>query len=252
MPSVTPKQRKMMAIAEHHPDQLYARNRGALAMSHQQLHDFAATKGLSHDHTPPGFGAFAHAGTTREGPRFRSATRRGGSEQVQEPGKEDVDAFSDADTINTTMHERKGSVAVGRSASVAGNQEPKAFANSGTSKKGPTEDYCATDVDREGWGGSGTRPRIRRARGGGFANVPRTAQSGGAGASRAGHYGLSIAEKQNKSPGGYAAAGIGGRLSPANKIPTRSSPSPKPPGREDQDAFKNQRNTVAMPKRPGR
>ena len=33
-----------MAIAEHEPGKLYARNRGLLKMSHQQLHDFAATK----------------------------------------------------------------------------------------------------------------------------------------------------------------------------------------------------------------
>lgn len=37
-----------MAIAEHHPEELYGRNRGLLKMSHKQLHDFAATpeKGL--------------------------------------------------------------------------------------------------------------------------------------------------------------------------------------------------------------
>lgn len=33
-----------MAIAEHHPDELYARNKGMAKMSHEQLHDFAATK----------------------------------------------------------------------------------------------------------------------------------------------------------------------------------------------------------------
>ena len=46
MPAVSAKQRIAMAIAEHHPEQLYARNRGMLSMSHQQLHDFASTKGL--------------------------------------------------------------------------------------------------------------------------------------------------------------------------------------------------------------
>ena len=45
-PAVSRKQRVMMAIAEHDPAELYARNRGVLQMSHQQLHDFAATKGL--------------------------------------------------------------------------------------------------------------------------------------------------------------------------------------------------------------
>lgn len=32
------------AIAEHDPEKLYKRNRGMLAMTHQQLHDFAATE----------------------------------------------------------------------------------------------------------------------------------------------------------------------------------------------------------------
>ena len=33
-----------MAIAEHEPDKLYARNSAMLQMTRQQLHDFAATK----------------------------------------------------------------------------------------------------------------------------------------------------------------------------------------------------------------
>lgn len=46
MPAVSDKQRKLMAIAEHHPSMVKAKNRGVLKMSHSQLHDFAATKGL--------------------------------------------------------------------------------------------------------------------------------------------------------------------------------------------------------------
>lgn len=48
MPAVSRNQRVAMAIAEHHPDELYSRNQGLLNMSHSQLHDFAATpeKGL--------------------------------------------------------------------------------------------------------------------------------------------------------------------------------------------------------------
>lgn len=44
----------MMAIAEHHPEELYPENRGVLKMSKGQLHDFAATpeKGLPH-HVEP-------------------------------------------------------------------------------------------------------------------------------------------------------------------------------------------------------
>lgn len=44
MPAESKAQRQVMAIAEHHPEQLYKRNRGLLAMSKEQLHDFAATK----------------------------------------------------------------------------------------------------------------------------------------------------------------------------------------------------------------
>lgn len=43
MPAVSKKQRRAMAIAEHHPSELYSKNKGLLKMSHQQLHDFAAT-----------------------------------------------------------------------------------------------------------------------------------------------------------------------------------------------------------------
>lgn len=48
MPAVSRAQQEAMAIAEHEPDKLYSKNKGLLKMSHQQLHDFAATprKGL--------------------------------------------------------------------------------------------------------------------------------------------------------------------------------------------------------------
>jgi hypothetical protein len=48
MPAVSRKQRIAIAIGEHHPEELYPRNKGILSMSHQQMHDFAATpeKGL--------------------------------------------------------------------------------------------------------------------------------------------------------------------------------------------------------------
>ncbi len=45
MPAKSRKQQQMMAIAEHNPGALYAKNKGVLNMSHEQLHDFAATKG---------------------------------------------------------------------------------------------------------------------------------------------------------------------------------------------------------------
>ncbi len=44
MPAVSKKQRIAMAIAEHHPDQVFERNKGMLDMTQGQLHDFASTK----------------------------------------------------------------------------------------------------------------------------------------------------------------------------------------------------------------
>lgn len=49
MPAVSKAQRTAMAIAEHHPEQLYERNKGLANMTHAQLHDFAAT---SEKHLP--------------------------------------------------------------------------------------------------------------------------------------------------------------------------------------------------------
>lgn len=47
MPAESIAQRQAMAIAEHAPQKLYKRNAGLKKMSHQQLHDFASTKGLT-------------------------------------------------------------------------------------------------------------------------------------------------------------------------------------------------------------
>ena len=44
MPARSQAQRIAIAIAEHHPSQLYARNKSLLGMTHQQMHDFASTK----------------------------------------------------------------------------------------------------------------------------------------------------------------------------------------------------------------
>lgn len=48
MPAVSKAQQVVMAIAEHHPEKLYKRNRGLLKMKKSSLHDFASTprKGL--------------------------------------------------------------------------------------------------------------------------------------------------------------------------------------------------------------
>ena len=44
MPAVSKAQRIATAIAEHHPEDLNAKNKGLLKMSKGQLHDFASTK----------------------------------------------------------------------------------------------------------------------------------------------------------------------------------------------------------------
>jgi hypothetical protein len=46
MPAKSEKQRRLMAIALHHPEKLYKKNRGVAEMSKEDLHDFASTKGL--------------------------------------------------------------------------------------------------------------------------------------------------------------------------------------------------------------
>lgn len=48
MPAKSIAQRKAIAIAEHSPGKLYARNKGLLSMDKEDMHDFAATpeKGL--------------------------------------------------------------------------------------------------------------------------------------------------------------------------------------------------------------
>lgn len=44
MPAGSMAQRRLMAIAEHHPEELYKRNRGVLSMSKSDLHKYASTK----------------------------------------------------------------------------------------------------------------------------------------------------------------------------------------------------------------
>ena len=43
MPAKSQAQQRLFAIAEHAPDKLYDKNKSLLKLSHQQLHDFAAT-----------------------------------------------------------------------------------------------------------------------------------------------------------------------------------------------------------------
>jgi len=43
MPAVSKSQRRLAAIAKHHPGKLYKRNRGVLKMSQKQLGHYAGT-----------------------------------------------------------------------------------------------------------------------------------------------------------------------------------------------------------------
>ncbi|HKC40363.1 MAG TPA: hypothetical protein VKC15_12540 [Gemmatimonadales bacterium] len=205
MPATSSKQRVAAAIAEHHPEQLYARNKSMLKMNKRALHEYAATKGLGksgqrHDHTPSN-GGFAHAGTTREGPRLSQAKATGG----QAPGAVELtDSFSNADTLNVQPHEGVAG-AKGASAGVAGRQEPKGFANSGTSRQGPNERGRATTTASGGQGAS--MGSIRR-RGDGFqTNMSTTMDDnhGGSAGPKA-HFGVARGRKQAKGTGGYEAA----------------------------------------------
>lgn len=42
MPAKSIAQQRLMQIAEHHPEKLYARNKGVAKMSQQDLHEFAS------------------------------------------------------------------------------------------------------------------------------------------------------------------------------------------------------------------
>lgn len=231
MPATTPKQRVTAAIAEHHPDQLYARNRGMLKMSHQQLHDYAATKGLGtsgerHDHTP-GDGGFAHHGTTREGPHLSAAgsqqTASGGpgagsskSGGIRHQGSTAPLPKGGASTKTGREFGTGGAANVGsfrtaakdgphagaagasgRSAGVANNQGPKAFRESGTCYPGPNERSRATAT------GSATGgPGAGSSASGGFRTNMEGRSTGAAG-----HFGLPLSRHQpGHGTGNYAAA----------------------------------------------
>ena len=43
MPAKTESQRRLFAIAEHHPEELYDRNKSLLKLSHKQLHEFSSS-----------------------------------------------------------------------------------------------------------------------------------------------------------------------------------------------------------------
>jgi len=43
MPAKSKKQQQLMAIAEHSPEKVSAKNKGVLKMTHTQQHDYAAT-----------------------------------------------------------------------------------------------------------------------------------------------------------------------------------------------------------------
>ena len=59
MPAESVAQRQAIAIAEHSPEKLYARNKGLLKMKKSDMHDFASTpeKGLP---------SYAHAHKARK------------------------------------------------------------------------------------------------------------------------------------------------------------------------------------------
>lgn len=43
MPAVSKKQRRAIAIAEHHPEKLYKRNRGLMGMKREDMEHFSST-----------------------------------------------------------------------------------------------------------------------------------------------------------------------------------------------------------------
>lgn len=49
MPAQSESQRRLFAIAEHHPEELYKQNKQLAKLPHKTLHDFAST---SEKHLP--------------------------------------------------------------------------------------------------------------------------------------------------------------------------------------------------------
>lgn len=44
MPSTSKAQRRLIGLAEHHPDKVYPENRSILGMRKSDMHDFASTR----------------------------------------------------------------------------------------------------------------------------------------------------------------------------------------------------------------
>lgn len=223
----------------------------AVAASLDTARKSGATITKKHDHTPAGFGAFAHAGTTVEGPNLGKGKATGG----QAPGAvETEDAFFGADEFNKQPHEGQAG-SKGASAGVAARQEPKAFANSGTSRPGPTERGRASTSGGQGDMGqmSMIRRKIRRhstspAGGdGGFKTNTKSAKdtAHGGSAGPAAHFDVNTQrEGQASFSGGREGkydAGRPGNLSPVDRIrgPQMQQDVP-PPG-------KAPRSTIAIP-----
>lgn len=202
-----------------------------------------ATIGKKHDHTPGGFGGFAHAGTTVEGPHLASATTSG----KQAPGAvENKDAFFGADEFNKQPHEDQAG-AKGKSATVAARQEPKAFANSGTSRPGPTERGRASSSG--GGEDMGQMRSIRRkirkhasgqsgANAGGFATNTKSAKDTGHGGSAGPAAHFDVNTQREGQPGfagsrdGRYEAGRTGNWSPTDRIRgERMQQDVEPPGK---------------------
>ena len=59
MPAESVAQRQAIAIAEHSPEKLYARNKGLLKMKKSDMHDFAST-------SEKGLPSYAHARKARK------------------------------------------------------------------------------------------------------------------------------------------------------------------------------------------
>jgi hypothetical protein len=58
MPAKSVAQRRLMAMAEHHPEMINEKNRGVIEMGKEKLHEYASTteKGLPKHKKKKGFG----------------------------------------------------------------------------------------------------------------------------------------------------------------------------------------------------
>lgn len=186
---------------------------------------------------------FAHAGTTEEGPDLGRALTA--SQTFSTGNREDAQDFAHGGTTREGPNWRGAAKAGATAGGPTRGTEPKAFANSGTTREGYYTTHCATDTQTATAAGTNvTRPKIRRKSasrehsGGsteGFRTNTRPSRDEHPDATS--HYGTNLDESQSRERNPYSAKRPG-QASATIDMGVKPSPSPVPPGRQGRHAFK--------------